>query len=128
MRPLEDCISDSTDVVINYMCDTRFHREIMGCSDDLSRALANVSIKEIRASVVSVYGARETEAFSDHEERVRVMAYRLRDTMLTFRAIESMPQPTDEIAELDDCKEAVNSVFRSCIRTLPTEPVPWFTL
>ena len=115
-RPLEDCISDSTDAVINYMCDTRFHREVMGCSDEHSRTLANVSVREIRDAVSSVYGCPQVEAFSDHEERVRVMAYRLRDAMRTFRAIEGMPQPPDTEADLENCKEAVNSIFRPRVR------------
>ena len=127
-RPLEDCISDSTDVVINYMCDTRFHREVMGLSSELSGKLANVSVREIRASVASVYGTSQTEAYSDHEERVRAMAYRLRDSMRAFRAIEGMPQPEDDETELDDCKAAVSSVFRSCIRKPSGEPIPWFKL
>ena len=127
-RPVEDCISDSTDVVINYMCDTHFHREVMGFSDELSRRLTNISVREIRATVSSVYGSPHVEAFSDHEERVRVMAYRLRDAMRTFRAIEGMPQPTDVDADLDDCKEAVSSVFRSSIGQPTHEPTQWFTL
>lgn len=128
MRPLEDCISDSTDVVINYMCDSKFHREVMGISPELSRKLTNVSAREIRASVALVYGTSRVEAYSDHKERVRVMAYRLRDSMRAFRAIEGMSQPEDAESELEDCKAAVNSVFRSCIRQPAHEPIQWFTL
>lgn len=127
-RPLEDCISDTTDVVINYMCDTRFHREVMGLSSELSRKLANVSVREIRTAVASVYQAAQIEAYSDHDERVRVMAHRLRDTMRSFRAIEGMPQPTNKEVELDDCTRAVNSVFRSCIRQPSVDTPQWFTL
>ncbi len=127
-RPLEDCISETTDAVINYMCDTRFHREVMGFSDMDSHKLANVSVREIRSTVAYVYQYSQTEVYSDHEERLRVMAYKLRDTMRTFRAIENIQQPTDEESELDDCKAAVNSVFRSCIRQPTGESPQWFTL
>ena len=126
-RPIGDCISDTTDVVVNLMCDTRFHQEVLGLSPELSRRLTGARVSVIRESVASVFGS-SIEPPLDHDERVRLMAYRLQDSMRTFRAIERLPQPKDKDAEFEECMNSVLSVFKPTKKPPLAEPVEWFTL
>lgn len=112
MRPLEDCISDSTDRVIDYLSDTSFHRDVMGLPDEVSRRLSGVRVSEIRTTVASIFGVARIEAYSDHKQRLSVMAYRLRDMMRAFRASEGLSTPLEEDEDLASCRASVASVFK----------------
>ncbi len=98
VRSVEDCISATTDVVVGMMCDTTFHKEVLGLSQEQSFRLTGVSVRAIRETVTVGYGALQDTPVLSIEEQIHNIALRL--SARTGYNLES-------------CLETVNSVFRA---------------
>ncbi len=77
VRPIEDCISETTEVVVGMMCDSRFHKDVLGLTDEQSYHLTGVHVCDIRESVAKSYGSLKDAPTMTFDERIREMALRV---------------------------------------------------